>query len=106
MKRFAQILFAAVIAVLFACGPSAKEEAEKAKQDSIRQADSIMQVEKEKADVAAKEKAKLDSIAQKVKADSIAAAEASKAKKPAKKEAVKKEAPKKGDVKQAPAKKK
>jgi len=71
--------------MLFAsCGPNAEELAEKAKQDSIRIADSIAVVEAEAAAVAAAEQAKADSIAmaeaEKAKADSIAAAASSKKK--------------------------
>jgi len=41
MKRLIQLLVVAGMASFIACGPSASEKAEKAKQDSIRQADSI-----------------------------------------------------------------
>lgn len=41
MKKLIQLLVVAGMASFIACGPSASEKAEKAKQDSIRQADSI-----------------------------------------------------------------
>jgi len=41
MKRLFQLLVLAGLATFVACGPSAAEKAEKAKQDSIRKADSI-----------------------------------------------------------------
>jgi len=51
-----------------ACGPSAKEKAEKARQDSIRIADSIAKVKAYEDSIAAAqaaaEQARLDSIAQ------------------------------------------
>ncbi|HML84058.1 MAG TPA: hypothetical protein PKE52_02760 [Bacteroidales bacterium] len=78
MKKFNVVLVGVAIAALTACGPSAAEKAEKARQDSIRIADSIAKVEAEKQRVA-------DSIAmaeqaakEKAIADSIAAAEANK----------------------------
>jgi len=55
MKTLAQILVIAGLASFVACGPSAQEKAEQAKQDSIRMADSI-------AAVQAAEQAKQDSI--------------------------------------------
>lgn len=63
MKKL--IIFAAALVALpltFSCGPSKAELAEKARQDSIRVADSIKQAE-EKAAQEAAEKAKADSIA-------------------------------------------
>ena len=76
-KLFAMFVVAGMVAFV-ACGPSAEEKAEKARQDSIRIADSIAKVEAEKQRVA-------DSIAmaeqaakEKAIADSIAAAEANK----------------------------
>ena len=41
MKRLFQLLVIAGMATFIACGPSAEQKAEKAKQDSIRKADSI-----------------------------------------------------------------
>lgn len=81
MKKVLSTLLIAGVATLVACGPSAKEKAEKARQDSIRIADSIAQVE---ADKAAKEQARLDSIAkvenEKRIQDSLAQIEANKKK--------------------------
>lgn len=79
MRTTLKLFVLAGVAFLVACGPSAQELAEKAKQDSIRIADSIAVVEAEAAAAAAAEQAKLDSIAaaqvEQAKADSIAAAE-------------------------------
>jgi hypothetical protein len=62
MKKLFLSLAVAGMFVFFACGPSAEEQAEQAKQDSIRIADSM-----------AVEQAKLDSIAEAAKmADSTA----------------------------------
>jgi len=72
MKKIFTLLLIAGMASFVACGPSAKEKAEAAKQDSIRIADSIAK-ETAKADsIAQIEKARQDSVA---KADSIANAE-------------------------------
>lgn len=63
MKKL--VLFATALVALpmmFSCGPNKAEVAEKARQDSIRIADSIKQVEDKAAQEAA-EKAKADSIA-------------------------------------------
>ena len=63
MKKL--VFFAIALAampIMFSCGPSKAELAEKARQDSIRVADSIKQAE-EKAALEAAEKAKADSIA-------------------------------------------
>lgn len=74
MKKI--LLSLASLAILVSCGPSAQELAEKAKQDSIRVADSILTVETAAAQAAALEQAKLDSIAkaeaEKLVQDSIA----------------------------------
>lgn len=75
MKKLFSLLVLAGMASLVACGPSAEELAakEKAKQDSIAKAQREIAI----ADsIAAVEKAKADSIAavEKAKADSIAAA--------------------------------
>jgi hypothetical protein len=82
MRTTIKTLAFAAIVFFAACGPSAEELAEKAKQDSIRIADSIATVEAAAAAAAAAEQAKLDSIAkverEKFVADSIAAAEANK----------------------------
>ena len=70
-KLFAMFVVAGMVAFV-ACGPSAEEKAEKARQDSIAQADSLANVAAEQARIAdSKTKAKLvaDSIAH---ADSIA----------------------------------
>ena len=87
MKKLLTLVLAGGMLAFYACGPSKAElEAkEKAKQDSIRMADSVAA-----AVAAAAEKAKADSIAaaeaaaleaaEKAKADSIAAAEANKPK--------------------------
>lgn len=88
------MLFAGIF-IFFACGPSAKEKAEKAKQDSIRIADSTAQVQAE-----LKAKQLSDSLAQvkeQMKKDSIAKAEEAAKKKTTPK--VKKEEPKKEDPK-------
>ena len=60
MKTLSKLLVVAGLFAFVACGPSAKDQAEKAKQDSIKQADSLMAV-KAKEDSTAKvvaEKAK------------------------------------------------
>lgn len=69
MKKLFALLVVAGMVSFVACGPSAEEKAAKAREDSIRIADSIAQVEAEQARIA-------DSItaAQKV-ADSIAHAD-------------------------------
>ena len=56
MKKLFGLLMIAGMMSFVACGPSAEELAEKAKQDSIRVADSL-------AVIAAAEQAKADSIA-------------------------------------------
>jgi hypothetical protein len=73
MKKINFFLIGAALVAVTACGPSAQELAEKARQDSIRMADSIAQVEAEKQRIAdsiamveaaaAAEQARLDSIA-------------------------------------------
>ena len=104
MKKIFTLLLIAGMASFIACGPSAKEKAEAAKQDSIRIADSIAK-ETAKADSIAQiaEKAKQDSIA---KADSIANAEKTKAvtktKTKAKKEVTTKKEEKKVDKSKRP----
>ena len=77
MKKLIQLLVVAGMASFIACGPSASEKAEKAKQDSIRQADSIATLQADsirKADsiaaISSESLRKADSIK---KADSIAA---------------------------------
>ncbi len=60
MKKLFGLLMIAGMMSFVACGPSAAELAEKAKQDSIRVADSLAAIQK----------------AEQLKADSIAAAEA------------------------------
>jgi len=77
MKKLVQLLVVAGMASFIACGPSASEKAEKAKQDSIRQADSIATLQADsirKADSVAALNSdalrKADSIK---KADSVAA---------------------------------
>lgn len=62
MKKLNLLLLAGAVAMIAACGPSAKELAEKAKQDSIRIADSLAKV-KAYEDSVAVEQARLDSIA-------------------------------------------
>lgn len=72
MKKLFALLLAAGLVGFVACGPSAQQKAEQAKQDSIRIADSLLQIEKELniADSIAKvEQAAADSLAH---ADSIA----------------------------------
>ena len=67
MKKLNLLLLAGAVAMIAACGPSAKELAEKAKQDSIRIADSLAKVKAYEDSVAAAqaaEQARLDSIAQ------------------------------------------
>lgn len=82
MKKLSYLLVTAGIFAFVACGPSAQEKAEKARQDSIRIADSIAQIE-------AIEKARMDSIANAEKEkriqDSIAKATEEAAKKGGKK---------------------
>jgi hypothetical protein len=74
MKKIAALLIAGSIALVYSCGPSAKEKEEKRIADSIRVADSLAMVQAEQqriADSIAKvqeEKVKMDSIAH---ADSI-----------------------------------
>jgi|AntAceMinimDraft_16_1070373.scaffolds.fasta_scaffold03157_5 spermidine/putrescine-binding protein len=64
MKKLLSLSLLVGIAALVACGPSAKEKAEKAKQDSIAIADSIAQQAKiDSITTAAAQKARLDSIA-------------------------------------------
>ncbi|MEJ5303132.1 MAG: hypothetical protein HPY80_07455 [Bacteroidales bacterium] len=69
MKKLNLLLLAGAVAMIAACGPSAKELAEKAKQDSIRIADSLAKVKAYEDSVAAAqaaqaaEQARLDSIA-------------------------------------------
>jgi len=82
MKKLFSLLLLAGMAAFVACGPSAEELAakEKAKQDSIAKAQREVAI----ADsIAAVETAKADSIAlvEKTKADSIAAAATKKGKK-------------------------
>ncbi|HXC03396.1 MAG TPA: hypothetical protein VNZ86_01515 [Bacteroidia bacterium] len=76
MKKVLSILAVAGMTAIIACGPSAAEKAEKAKQDSIHKADSvnaIMAASKKKDDsIAMVNKAKED--AAKRAADSIAKA--------------------------------
>jgi hypothetical protein len=87
MKKILSMLMLAGIVTFIACGPSAKEKAEKAKQDSIMMADSIAKVEmmaKQKADsIAMVEKA--IHIKDSLKLDSIAKATAKSTKKATKK---------------------
>ncbi len=65
MKKIFVLSIAACMLSFFACSNGAKEKQEKAKQDSLRKADSLKIV-------ALKEKIKTDSLAQaKKKADSI-----------------------------------
>lgn len=67
MKKLNLLLLAGAVAMIAACGPSAKELAEKEKQDSIRIADSLAKVKAYEDSVAAAqaaEQARLDSIAQ------------------------------------------
>lgn len=77
MKKLVQLLVVAGMASFIACGPSASEKAEKAKQDSIRQADSIATLQADsirKADsVAALNSDALRKADSVKKADSIAA---------------------------------
>jgi hypothetical protein len=87
MKKILSMLMFAGMVTFVACGPSAKEKAEKAKQDSILMADSIAKVEmmaKQKADsIAMVEKA--IRIKDSLKLDSIAKANAKLTKKTTKK---------------------
>ena len=72
-KLFAMFVVAGMVAFV-ACGPSAEEKAEKARQDSIAQADSLANVAAEQARIA-------DSTAQAaLVADSIAHAKKKKKK--------------------------
>jgi hypothetical protein len=78
MKKLSQLLVIAGLISFIACGPSAKEKAEKAKQDSIRIADSIAK------EMKAQDSIRLaDSIA-KVKQDSARIADSIANAKPAK----------------------
>ena len=70
-KLFAMFVIAGMVGFV-ACGPSAEQKAEKAKQDSIAQADSLANVAAQQthlADSTAKAAVVADSLA---KADSIA----------------------------------
>ena len=77
MKKLIQLLVVAGMASFIACGPSASEKAEKAKQDSIRQADSIATIQADsirKADSVAAISSESMRVADSIKkADSIAA---------------------------------
>lgn len=77
MKKLIQLLVVAGMASFIACGPSASEKAEKAKQDSIRQADSIATLQADsirKADSVAAISSESMRVADSIKkADSIAA---------------------------------
>lgn len=70
MKKFLSLVFVAVMFAFVACGPGAKEKAEKETQDSIHKADSLAKVQEV-------EKAKADSVA-KVEADAKAKEEEAK----------------------------
>lgn len=77
MKNLVKLFVVAGLFTFIACGPSAEEKAEQARQDSIRVADSIAAVQAEELriqDSIAAEEARL--AAEKAVADSIAAAEA------------------------------
>jgi len=69
MKKLSQLLVAALMLAVVACGPSAEELKKAKEQDSVRKADSIAKIEaenKRKADsvaAVAAEQAKKDSIA-------------------------------------------
>ncbi len=69
MKKIATLLIAGAVAIMYSCGPSAKEKEEKRIADSIKVADSLAMVQAEQqriADSIAKvqeEKRKMDSIA-------------------------------------------
>jgi hypothetical protein len=77
MKKLIQLLVVAGMASFIACGPSASEKTEKAKQDSIRQADSIATLQADsirKADSVAAISSESMRVADSIKkADSIAA---------------------------------
>jgi hypothetical protein len=76
MKKVLSLLAIAGTLTFFACGPSAEEKAEKARQDSIKAADSIAKAQFVADSISASqaaEKAKQDSVA---KADSLAKAQA------------------------------
>lgn len=77
MKKLIQLLVVAGMASFIACGPSASEKAEKAKQDSIRQADSIATLQADsirKADSVAAISSESMRVADSIKkADSVAA---------------------------------
>jgi hypothetical protein len=97
MKKFLSLFLMAMVATFIACGPSAKEKAEKARQDSIRVADSIAQIElkaKQTADSIAMVQ-KAQHIKDSLKQDSIAKA----AEKKAPKKVAKKVEPKKSPAK-------
>lgn len=78
MKKLNLFVLGAAIVAITACGPSAKELAEKARQDSIRIADSIALVEKEMMKQDSIAKAEAAAAAEQARLDSIAAAEANK----------------------------
>ncbi len=69
MKKIAAFLLVGAVALMYSCGPSAKEKEEKRIADSIKVADSLAMVQAEQqriADSIAKvqeEKRKMDSIA-------------------------------------------
>ena len=77
MKKVFSLLMVAGMFTFFACGNAQKQQdAEKAQQDSITQADSIKRIEDE-----AKQIQMQDSLANAIKEDSIKKAEESKGKK-------------------------
>ena len=78
MKKLNYFILSAAIGDIRACGPSDKELAEKARQDSIRIADSIALVEKEMMKQDSIAKAEAAAAAEQARLDSIAAAEANK----------------------------
>jgi hypothetical protein len=76
MKNLVKLFVVAGLFTFVACGPSAEEKAEQARQDSIRVADSLALVQAEEMriqDSIAFEEARI--AAEKAVADSIAAAE-------------------------------
>ncbi|OFY09122.1 MAG: hypothetical protein A2X11_02505 [Bacteroidetes bacterium GWE2_42_24] len=79
MKKINLFFIGAALVAVTACGPSAQEIAEKNRQDSIRMADSISQVEAEKQRVADSiAQVEAAAVAEQARLDSIANAEATK----------------------------
>jgi hypothetical protein len=83
MRTILKFAILATFVGFVACGPSAEEQAEKAKQDSIKQADSLAKIEMA-AQATADSIAKVEAI-EKAKQDSIRIADSLAKAKPGKK---------------------